>query len=398
MNAVGVIIVIVAILLVIMVHEAGHFLTAKAFGFKATKFFLGFGPRLWSIKRGETEYGVAAIPAGGYVKIVGMNPYEEVPPEDQPRAYPNKPRWQRALVVLAGPATHWVLAFVLFAVAMMAIGVETDEPTNQVNAISVRIEGGTERTAAAEAGIQPDDRIVAIDGRRTTEWVEIRDFIRSHADERASLTIERDGEERTVDVHFGTAIVDRDGNVVAYAGPGDDIREPEEGEKLHGFLGVEPATVFDKKSLPEAVGSAGSEVWRATRESVKGIGAVFASVFNGDLLREVTGSGDRDISPGTAVGIIGFVQLAGDIFALGRLYDLIEMIAYFTVLVGLMNLLPLPPLDGGHLAVVGYEAVTRRRVDMRRLIPVAAAVIAFFLVLFFAVLYLDLFRPLATGS
>ncbi|HEX2057049.1 MAG TPA: site-2 protease family protein [Actinomycetota bacterium] len=394
----GVVIVIVAILLVIMIHEAGHFLTAKAFGFKATKFFLGFGPRLWSIRRGETEYGIAAIPAGGYVKIVGMNPYEEVPPEDRARAYPNKPRWQRALVVLAGPATHWVVAFALFVVAMMAIGVQTDQPTNQVNAISVRTEGSTERTAAAEAGIQPDDRIVALDGRRTSDWDEISAFIRSHANERATLTIERDGEERTVDVHFGTAIFNSDGDVVAYAGPGDDIREPEPGEQVYGFLGVEPATYFDKKSLPEAFGAAGSEVWRATRESVTGIGMIFASVFNGDLLREVTGSGEREVRPDSTLSIVGFVQLAGDIFALGRLYDLLEMIAYFTVLVGLMNLLPLPPLDGGHLAVVGFEAVTRRRVDMRRLIPVAAAVIAFFLVLFFAVLYLDLFRPLATGT
>lgn len=397
MNA-GVLIVIVAILVVIMIHELGHLLAAKAFGFKATKYFLGFGPRIWSIKRGETEYGIAAIPAGGYVKIVGMNPYEEVSEEDQPRSYPNKPKWQRALVVAAGPATHWVVAFLLLTVAMMTIGIQTDEPTNQVNAISVRTEGSTERTAAAEAGIRPDDRIVAIDGDRTTEWEDISDFIRTHPDERASLTLERDGEERTVDVHFGKAIFNADGDVVAYAGPGDDIREPEAGEELVGFLGVEPATFFDKKGFFEAIGSAGSEVGATTVASVKGIGRIFVTVFNGDLFAEVAGTGEREITEDSAVGIVGFVRFAGDIFELGRVYDLVLIIVQFTILVGLMNLLPLPPLDGGHLAVVAYEGITDKTVDIRKMIPVAAAVIAFFLVLFVAVLYLDIFRPLATGS
>jgi membrane-associated protease RseP (regulator of RpoE activity) len=394
----GALIVIVAILLVIMIHEAGHFFAAKAFGFKATKFFLGFGPRIWSIKRGETEYGIAAIPAGGYVKIVGMNPYEEVPPEDQPRAYPNKPRWQRALVVLAGPATHWVVAFLLLTVATALIGVPTDRVTNEVNAISVRTEGSTERTAAAEAGIRPGDEIVAIDGNPTPEWEEITAFIRSHPEERATLTILRDGEEMSVDVHFGKAIVNEAGDVVAYAAPGDPIREAEADEELRGFLGVEPTQFFDKKPFFSAMGSAWGDVIDQTTASFDGIGRVFTTVFNGDLLGEVTGSGEREIGDDSAVGIVGFVRFAGDFFAAGRVYEVILAIAQFTILVGLMNLLPLPPLDGGHLAVIGYETITRKPVDIRKLIPVAAAVIAFFLVLFFAVLYLDIFRPLSVGT
>ena len=397
MNAVGVLIIVFAILVVIMIHEAGHFLAAKLFDFKATKFFLGFGPTLWSFRRGETEYGVKAIPAGGFVKIVGMNPYEEVPPEDRSRSYPNKPKWQRAIVLLAGPATHWVVAFLVLVVTLMTIGIQTDEPTNQVNAISVRTEGSTERTAAAEAGIRPDDTIVAIDGRPTPEWEQISSFIRAHPGEGATLTIERDGEELTLDVHFGTAIFNEAGDVVAYAGPGDDVREPGPDEELAGFLGVEPAVYYDKKGFFGAIAEAGTLVGEWTVASFEGIGRIFATVFNGDLLREVMSSGERQITPDSAVGIVGLVQLAGDIFALGRLFDLMSLIAQFTIFVGLMNLLPLPPLDGGHLAVVGYEAVTKRRVDVRRLIPIAAAVIAFFLVLFVAVLYLDLFRPLATG-
>src|SRR5688500_20396323 len=99
-----------------MIHEAGHLIAAKAFGFKATKFFVGFGPPLWSFKKGETEYGIAAIPAGGFVKIVGMNPYEEVAPEDEPRSYPNKTAWHRAIVLIAGSATHCVDAVVILVI------------------------------------------------------------------------------------------------------------------------------------------------------------------------------------------------------------------------------------------------------------------------------------------
>lgn len=392
MNA-GVVIVILAILVVIMIHEAGHFFTAKAFDFKATKFFLGFGPRIWSIKRGETEYGIAAIPAGGYVKITGMNPYEEVPPEDQARSYPNKPRWQRALVILAGPATHWVVAFVLLAGTAMTLGVPTGGVTNQVNSISVRTEEGGERTAAAEAGIRPDDRIVAIDGDPTPEWREISDYIRAHPEEQATLTIERGGAEIDVDVHFGKAIFDEQEGLVAYAGPGDPIREAAEGEELVGFLGVEPAQAFKQYGFLEAIPKAGLLTGEFTLSAGESIGKMFEEVFGGGLWRELTASGDRSLEDSTLSGIVGFVSFAGDTFAKGELFSLLSVIVGFTIVVGLMNLLPLPPLDGGHLAVLGIEAVTRRKIDIRKLVPISAAVIAFFLVLFVAVLYLDIARP-----
>ncbi len=394
MNAVGVLIVVFAIFAVIMIHEAGHFLVAKAFDFKATKFFLGFGPKIWSIKRGETEYGVAAIPAGGYVKIVGMNPYEEVPPEDRPRAYPNKPKWQRALVVLAGPATHWIVAFVVLVVTVMTIGVRTDRATSQISSIQgVRTPTGTETTAAMRSGLEPDDTIVAIDGRRTTSWDDISDYIRSHGGETVTLAVERDGVERTVEVTLGRAIFDEDGDPVEYAAPGDRIRSPGPGEELVGFLGVQPSRYYEKESFPGAIAKAGSMTWQFTTGSVAGVGTIFGQVFDGSLWEEVSGSGERDLEEGSAFGIVAFAQLAGDSFARGELFELMMMIVGFTVFVGLMNLLPLPPLDGGHLAIVGIEAVTRKRVDARRLIPIAAAVIAFFLVLFVAVLYLDIARP-----
>src|SRR2546422_11489840 len=113
---VGIGLFVVAVLLVIMVHESGHFFLAKAFGIKVEEFFIGFGPKLWSFRRGETEYGVKAIPAGGYVRIAGMNPYQEPTPEEYPRTFGAKPIWQRALVIFAGPATHFVIALFVLAI------------------------------------------------------------------------------------------------------------------------------------------------------------------------------------------------------------------------------------------------------------------------------------------
>ncbi len=120
MMAIGVLAFVVALLVSVMIHEAGHFVTAKLFGMKATQFFVGFGPTLWSRQRGETEYGVKAIPAGGFVKIIGMTPLEDVPPEDQPRAFINKPGWQRFIVLVAGSTMHFIIALVLFV--MLALG------------------------------------------------------------------------------------------------------------------------------------------------------------------------------------------------------------------------------------------------------------------------------------
>src|SRR5918992_1875993 len=143
---------VVALLVVVMVHEAGHFFLAKAFDFKATKLFVGFGPTLWSTSRGETEYGVKAFPLGGFVKIVGMNPYEEVAPEDADRSYPAKPRGQRALVLLAGSATHWLLVVVVLVPTLVFIGLPSRDASNKLYSLQ-------EESPAVRAGLRPGDRI-----------------------------------------------------------------------------------------------------------------------------------------------------------------------------------------------------------------------------------------------
>ena len=386
----GVILFIVALLFVIMVHEAGHFIAAKLLGFKATKFFIGFGPTVWSFRKGETEYGIKLIPAGGFVKIVGMNPYEDVAPEDEPRSYPNKARWRRAIMIAAGPATHWPLAFLILAVTAMTVGFPTGEATNVVSIVETTIEG--DETPAAEAGLLPGDRIVAINGAEVDTWEETRRGIRENAGQATTFTFVRDGEQREVTTTLGTALFGEDGTIEEYAPPGDEI-EAGAGQEAVGFLGVQPEERYETYGFGEAIFEAGKDTVYFTGVLFTQLGEPFETVFNGQLWEALTGEGERTVEEGP-VGIVGAGRIAGESVQKGKWLEFSGLMVMLTLFVGLINLLPLPPLDGGHLAVIGYEVVTRRSVDIRKLIPVAAAVISFFVLLFLAVLYLDLARPL----
>lgn len=382
----GILIFIVAILVVVMIHESGHFLVAKLFGFKAPQFFVGFGPTLWSFKRGETEYGVKAIPAGGFVKIVGMNPYEEVPPQDQPRSYPNKPRWQRALLLVAGSATHWVIAFVVLFVTALTLGFPTDQLSTNVAVVETQ-------TPAGQAGFEPGDRIAGAEGVAFDSWPEIRRFIQNHPGEQVDFRVERDEEMVEVTATIGKAIFSKNGELVVSEQDGE-LRSPRSGEEVLGFLGVSPELVYESYSVTGAVAEAGQLTWTVTVDSVKAIPKVFVPVFNGELWGALSGEEERTVDG--PIGVVGAGRIAGESVQTGNYLRLIGLIVGFTIIVGILNLLPLPPLDGGHLAVVAYEAITGRTVDIRKLIPVAAAVISFFVLLFLAVLYLDIARPLET--
>jgi membrane-associated protease RseP (regulator of RpoE activity) len=387
----GVALFIYALLVVIMIHELGHLSVAKWFDFKAPQYFLGFGPTLWSTTRGETEYGIKAIPAGGFVKILGMSPYEEIDPEDEPRSYPNKPRWQRAILLVAGSATHWVVAFILLLIVAMGFGFPT--ATNQIGRVVPVEELGIE-TAALQAGLREGDRIVAVGGQPTTDWSEIVAYIEERGNEYGTFTIEPErGPTIEKRILIGE-IVTKDGLPVDAAAPGEEVRVPREGEKAAGFLGVSPEQPVQRTGPIEGIKFAGTTVGEFTVRSVTSLPDVFAPVFNGDLWRSLSEDGERDAEG--AVGLVGAGRVAGAAVEAGMYAELLSFIAGLTIFIGLMNLLPLPPLDGGHLAVLAIEKITGKAVDVKKLIPVAAVVIAFFLVLFFAVLYLDLARPIKT--
>ncbi|MFP5298376.1 MAG: M50 family metallopeptidase, partial [Actinomycetota bacterium] len=338
----GLLIFIAAILIVVMIHESGHFFVAKAFNFKATKYFVGFGPTIWSTTKGETEYGIKALPLGGFVKIVGMNPYEEIPPEDQPRSYPNKPIWQRALVIVAGSATHFVVAFLILLVTVMTIGWPTDRASTEVAGLTTRIMG--EPAPAGDAGFLPGDQIIAADGQPLEEWRDVRNYIRSHRNAEVTFTVLRDGREVDLTTRLGSAIIGPDDSLIDYAPPGGelDISKVPVGGEIVGFLGVEPDRVYVQEGLVGGMGAAASQTWAVTKLSLVGIQDMFGMVFGGELWDALQGEGEREVDEGP-LGIVGAGRIASESVESGHALDLIGLIVGFTVFVGLMNLLPLPP-------------------------------------------------------
>ncbi|CAN5795150.1 M50 family metallopeptidase [soil metagenome] len=357
-----------AIVLFVTAHEAGHFLAAKATGMKATEFFFGFGPRLWSIRRGETEYGIKAIPAGGYVRIVGMNPFEEVAPEDVGRTYREKPFWKKAFVVLAGVGMNFLLAYVMFYGLAITNGVA--EPIPVVEMVVAEADG--EPTAAVAAGLESGDRMVAIDGRRYAGWDNIAEVIAGRPGEEIILTVEREGEQIELPVLLGT--------------------DPDPAGGQRGFLGVRPTIQERSAGVFEAAGLAGRQVWMTVGLTFEVMGEIIrpeslarlAGVFIGntdvpDEIRVISPIGIANIGTQTdAIGIMGFVGL----------------LASINVILATFNVLPLLPLDGGHFAIALWQKVTGREPDVRRLVPVAVAVIVLFTFLGLAAIIMDIANPI----
>ena len=358
------------LLVVIPVHELGHFLVARRFGFKVQEYFIGFGPRLWSRRRGELEYGLKAIPAGGYVKIAGMNPYETVAPEDLPRAYGSKPIWQRALVILAGPCSHFLMGGLLFFAAFTAFG---DPTTDRVIVDQLAPRLGDGPSPAVQAGLREGDVVVRVGDHANPTPDSLGPYVtryaREHPGEPLTYVIERDGEELSL------PIVPR------------LITEDGETRGRIGFtLGPE------RVSIPEATALAAGQTWRASVTSVQQIPRVFgpesfARTF-GLLVSDEPRSADD------ATSIVGVSRTVGDVGSQGDWAFLLELAAYVTIFIGIVNLIPLPPLDGGHVLMLAIEKVRGRPVDYRRLVPVSAAVIVLLSAFALATMVLDVTKPL----
>lgn len=370
MRGFGIFIFVFFVLLAIAIHELGHFATAKWFKIKVDKFFIGFGPKLWSVKRGETEYGISAFPLGGYVKIAGMNPLEEVPPEDLPRTFKAKPAWQRAIVLVAGSVTHFIVALVILA-SILAIAGEKDYETPTLEISKVASETPGEITPSQRAGIQPGDRIVAIAGRPVTQWSQVQEAIRGRPGQRLDLVVERDGRQIALMATLET-------------------RE-REGETI-GFLGVSPEFAVIDRSAGSAFVEAGRQVGIGMWQSLVAFKNVFAPSNLNRLFQVAIGRQERsETDPSSLVGV---GRLSGDAASQGDFASLFLIIVSFNIFVGVVNLVPLPPLDGGHLAVLGFEKLTRREVDVRRLLPITAMVLTALGMLFVLLLYTDIVNPL----
>ena len=414
-------VMIIGVLLMVVVHEAAHFIAAKAFGMKATEAFFGFGPRLWSMKRGETEYGVKAIPLGGYVRIIGMNPFEEVAPEDEGRTYRENPFWKKAVVVLAGIVSHFVVAFLLFAFVAAVYGV--GRLTNEVSSVSqvfaeagdaadqqplelnrgdvivaidgvpiadwsaapgdagpvtsVEVERGGETVMlettdrltpapAASVDVRPGDVVVAFAGEPITDWQEFQQLASASPGLTVPVVLDRDGEEVSFSVTLATRVTD--------------------GEPT-GFFGLSPVSFVEDVGPVGALGVAATNVGQTTVAAAQGLGNLVVNF--GDLVGALFSSDTESLDEVRPVSPIGLVRIAGDVeFAL-------HLLGFVNVFVGVLNVVPLYPLDGGHFAVALYEKIRGRSADVRRLLPIAAAVFVFIVLLGLMGLYFDLVDPLA---
>lgn len=454
----------VGLLGVILIHEFAHYITARGLGFRVLEYFVGFGPRLWSTKRRGIEYGVKALPVGGYVRIAGMNPFiDDVPPGDEERAYGAKPIWQRAIVIASGPLSHFLVAAVLFS----AVNVMVGDLRYSVDVAEVdRTLSDGELSPAFEAGLQPGDVILSAGGVESPGAGELGDLIEQSIGQPLPITVARDGQVidltlvPVVDCLNGTwggvsgmalsgleqparvtvvrsTLGDgvpspaaeaglRSGDLLIRVGDvpeptGADVREVftrtqgsavpivfERGDRqmattitpVHGCVGgrelgrigviLGPVPLGPPLAVKEGVVS----VWDSARESVLSIGRVFGPQGVGRIASLLFTDAERDIQDPASV--VGIGQQVGAVGEEGAWAFMILILAYVTVFIGLVNLLPLPPFDGGHLALLVIEKFRGRPVDMRRVVPVSAVVMAFLVTFVLATVIVDITKPLPT--
>jgi membrane-associated protease RseP (regulator of RpoE activity) len=376
--------VIVAIVVMVMVHEAGHFATAKWSHMKVTEFFVGFGPRLWSVRRGETEYGIKAIPAGGYVKIPGMTNLEEIDPLDEPRTYRQQPFRKRILVASAGSFMHFVMAFLLAWAALVFVGT----PSNTKETIEgFSTFAGQKLNPAQRAGLAVGDVIVGVGGHPLRSEQELADAIEHAAGRRLSLEIERNGAVRTVIVV-----------------PESRRHLVNNHEQRSGEIGIE----FSATAVPEnpfgALGGAGVVVAQTTRDAFTGLGQVFSPSGLSNYIHEVANPTDAsraaaDNTP-RPESIIGAVRTAVQGAQAGSEY-LLEVLIALNIFIAIVNMLPMLPLDGGHVVIAIYERIRTRRgrpyyqADAAKLAPIAYGFVVLLILLVTSAAYLDITHPVA---
>jgi membrane-associated protease RseP (regulator of RpoE activity) len=371
---------VVGVVISIFLHELGHYLTAKWTGMKVTQFFLFFGPRLWSFRRGETEYGVRALPLGAFVRIIGMNRMDEVEPGDEARSYRQQSFPKRLLVISAGSIMHILIAIVLLFGVYSTQGEITaqDEPRVIVGAAAQEL-------PAWGAGIRDGDEIVTVDGVAVTTSVELGETVRTfEPGDVVDLVVIRDGETLTIPVGLGA---------------NTGVPEDDElfGTALLGVRSYSPP-FYEQHGIGGAAANAVTDIFPVSWESTKGIVKVLNPVNLVDQLTD-TDNADPAARPTT---IYGIATVSDDVGDAGGLAGVLYMLAILNVFVGVFNMMPLLPLDGGHAAIAVYERIQEKRkhmsgryfADVERLMPFAMGVIMVLAMLMFTGLYLDITSPI----
>jgi regulator of sigma E protease len=347
---------IIVLGLLIFVHELGHFLFAKLFKVKVLKFSLGFGPKIIGRTFGETEYLISAFPLGGYVKMHGENPDEqELATEDQYGSFAHKSVWKRFFIVLAGPVFNLLFALLLFCGLFIAVGVPDSRDTTIIGQVS-------EKSPAAEAGFMVGDTIEQINGRPVTQWLDILNSVKDSGGKTLTMEVKRGTEQVRILV---TPAVDSVKNVFG---------EVTEKRYMIGVVKAE-ALVYEKVSWIKAIQAAGAQTWMYISLTVMG----FVKIIQ------------RVVPMSELGGPILIAQIAGQQMAAGWIH-LVYFMGLLSVNLGILNLLPVPVLDGGHLLFLGVEAVRRRPVSERVQIAAQQVGMALLASLMLFVFYNDLVR------
>jgi membrane-associated protease RseP (regulator of RpoE activity) len=333
------------------------------------------GPRIWSFHRGETEYGIRSLPIGAFVRIIGMHNLDPVDPEDEPRAYKNKSYPRRMLVITAGSMMHFIQAIILFGIVTSVIGLDDPEKWS-IGEIS---ELETGETPAVVAGLEPGDTVLSVDGVDSTDWRELRTYVRDNPGADVELTVLRDGENI---VRTTTLAV---------------LEDQDSGDEF-GFLGVAPSFEQTRESPVVAVEMFGETFWGA----LKAIPTFLSpSTFTqlGSLMFSGSEAVDRTSDEANRpISVVGAVRIAGQ-----PDFDItwpLSLLGILNIFIGLLNLLPLLPLDGGHAAIATYERLRSRKgkmyhADVAKLLPLTYAVVTVLGFIMISTVYLDIVRPIS---
>jgi membrane-associated protease RseP (regulator of RpoE activity) len=365
--------VVLTLPVIIMLHEAGHFFAAKRSGMKVTEFFIGFGPRIWSIQRGETEYGIKAVVLGGYCRIIGMTNLEEVAPEDESRAYRSKGYLARVFVAGAGPAVHFAIAFVLmFSLLFVAGDLRHEQALTKLDAVSL---------GAQQAGLKAGDTLVSIDGTPVHKWDQVAGLVQKHhAGDQVEIVVQRGSERVAKEVTLARHVFDGQSAVVA---------------------GITATVAVPHPGFFRSITMAPGEVVSVMHQAVDALGQIFSPSGMAKYFHVLAGTdkskadnSQRFLSP------VGFAQVAAHAVSAGWV-AVVGLLLVINVFLGLVNLVPLLPFDGGHIAIATAEQaasfVMRRKVtvDAAKLMPIAGAVLVVLLFILVSSLFLDITHPVA---
>ncbi|MGW3232076.1 M50 family metallopeptidase [Kitasatospora sp. NPDC001095] len=426
LTVVGILVFVIGLLVSIAWHELGHLSTAKLFGIRVPQYMVGFGPTLWSRRKGETEYGIKAIPFGGYIRMIGMFPpgedgritkrssspwrtmiedareasYEEIQEGDEDRLFYTRKPWKRMIVMFAGPFMNLILAFGLFLTVMMGFGVNMSVPTvSSVEKCLVKVgqprdtcPEGAPQTPAAQAGLKAGDKILSFDGDRIGSYEQLQADIRRSAGRTVPVVVERAGEQITLNPAIAVNDVQKyDGNGV-----------PLKGQTVQaGFLGFTPASGVVQLGFGQSV----DRMYDMAENGVKSLLALPGKIPG--LWNAVVGDTPRD--PDSPIGMVGAARVSGEVFSLHesatqKIAIFVNLLAGINLSLFLFNMLPLLPLDGGHIAGAAWEAVRRRFAqlfrrpdpgpfDVAKLMPVAYVVASVFIGFTLLVMVADLVNP-----